>query len=249
MRTVVVTGAASGIGEACYKLLDNSSDFTPVGVDAMASPRTDVVLNLASETEIDEAADIIAQRYKCVAGLVNCAGVQIKRPVSELTYENWIESLSVNAVAPFVLLSKLLPLFDDGGSVVNIGSVHATATTTGMAAYSASKGAMASASRAAAIELAKFGIRVNCVSPGAVDTSMLMENVMNSGLVGDEPLRTLEETVPLCRIGSPVEVAQLVLFLLSEKSRYITGGEFHIDGGVLAVLASEVSRHRLVDSA
>jgi NAD(P)-dependent dehydrogenase (short-subunit alcohol dehydrogenase family) len=249
MQTVVVTGAASGIGEACYNVLSNSSDFAPFGLDVKASPRTDLVMNLASHAEIDEAAGIIGQRFKHIAGLVNCAGVQIKKPLSELTHENWLESLSVNAVAPFFLLGKLLPLFEGGGSVVNIGSVHATATTKGMAAYSASKGALASASRAAAIELAKFGVRVNCVSPGAVDTLMLTENLMKSGLGGDEPLRMLEESIPLCRVGSPVEVAQLVLFLLTEESRYITGGEFPVDGGVLAVLASEASRHRPVDSA
>ena len=109
-----------------------------------------------------------------------------------------------------------------------------------MAAYAASKGALASGTRAAALDLASLGIRVNCVSPGAVRTKMLMANILGSGRTGDEdPLKQLEDSIPVGRIAAPEEIADLVVFLLSDKARYFTGGEFLADGGVLATLASE----------
>lgn len=242
MQTIIVTGVAAGIGAACYDALESSLDFTPIGIDVTASTRTDLIVNLALEAELEEAVGIIKQGQERVGGLVNCAGVQIKKPLSELTHEHWLESLTVNAVAPFLLLGKLLPLISHGGSVVNIGSIHSTATVPGMAAYAASKGALASGTRAAALELARLGIRVNCVSPGAVRTKMLMANILGSDWTGDEdPVRQLEDSIPAGRIAAPEEIADLVIFLLSNKARYITGGEFLADGGVVAALASEAS--------
>jgi len=240
MQTVIVTGVASGIGKACYDALENSTEFTPFGIDVVASARTDLALNLALKAELEEAVDIIKRGHDKVGGLVNCAGVQIKKPLGELTHEHWLESFAINAVAPFLLLGKLLPLISHGGSVVNIGSIHSSATIPGMAAYAASKGALASGTRAAALDLASLGIRVNCVSLGAVRTKMLMANILGSGRTGDEdPLQQLEDSIPVGRIAAPEEIADLVVFLLSDKARYITGGEFLADGGVLATLASE----------
>ena len=246
-RSIIITGAASGIGESCYRRLAASSEFTPFGIDVKASSTTDLILNMADETEINEAVGVIQRRIDLISGLVNCAGVQIKKPITDLTQKDWLECILVNAVAPFLFLGKLVEFFELGGSVVNIGSVHSKATTQGMAAYSASKGALAAGTRAAALEVAKLGIRVNCISPGAVHTDMLLDNILNSDPIGlGDPLQMLGEAIPLGRIGLPAEVAELVVFLLSDKSQYITGQEFFIDGGVVGALASETPRGRSV---
>ena len=148
------------------------------------------------------------------------------------------------------LLSLVLPLYNEEetlpllrerrGAVVNVASVHAIATSAGLAAYAASKGAVVALTRAAALELAPEGIRVNAVLPGAIDTQMLRDGLSRGGPDIDAGMAALAERTPLGRIGRPQDVAEAVLFLAdASRSSFITGQTLVVDGGATARLSTE----------
>jgi NAD(P)-dependent dehydrogenase (short-subunit alcohol dehydrogenase family) len=160
--------------------------------------------------------------------LVNNAAVQIVKPVSEITPEDWDITLDTNLLAPFWLVQRFLPMLRKAkGSVVNISSIHATLTKKEFTAYSTSKGALVSLTRALALELAP-DVRVNAVLPAATDTLMLRE-----GFKEDlEGLYRLGEFHPLGRIAQPEEIAHVVLFLAGPQSGFMTGNAINVDGGI-----------------
>ena len=237
---VVITGVASGIGAQCYKLLSSTETFEPFGIDLAKSDFTDLRIDLGEEAELKRAAAVLRERFDDVAGLVNCAALHRKKKLEELSFQTWVEILRVNTVAPFYLLGLIQEQIREGGAVVNISSVHSHSTTEGMAAYAASKGAMISATKAAALELAERNITVNCISPGAVNTPMLQAGLRISSLSEeDQSISALAQNIPLKCVAEPSQIAKAVEFLLSSSELGITGTELVIDGGVLASLASE----------
>ena len=172
-----------------------------------------------------------------VDALVNNAAVQLYRPLFDTTIEEWDELHRVNLRAAWLCTQAVHEqLISSSGAVVNIASVHAVATSRSIGAYAASKGGLAAFTRAAAIELAEDGVRVNAVLPGAIDTPALRAGFARRA---DAEARLVGRT-PLRRIGSPEDVAALVSFLLDgELSGFITGTAIPVDGGVLASLSSE----------
>lgn len=174
-------------------------------------------------------------------GLVNNAAVQPCKSIEETKLEDWNRALEVNLGGAFLATKHLVPLLGGhGGAIVNVSSVHAIATSPGMAAYAASKGGLSAFTRAAAVELADHGIRVNAILPGAIDTAMLDAGLTRHVGQPSEHKRLLAGRTPLSRIADPVDVASAIEFLLDhDKSSYITGQSITIDGGVLARLSSE----------
>lgn len=241
-RIAVITGAAGGIGSATA-LAFKAAGWTTVGLDR--NRPTDcgldryIELNLGSRTVASELADLLAEMPQ-IDALINNAAMQITKPLAETTAEEWHDILHVNVVAAALLLRASTPHMKPGSAVINIGSVHSIATSPGMAAYVASKGAVTALTRAAALELAPLGIRVNCVLPGAVDTPMLRH-----GLAREEgdvlpAMDALAAKTPLGRIGRPEDIAEAVLFLAdSKRSSFITGQSLVVDGGATARLATE----------
>jgi len=169
--------------------------------------------------------------------LVNNAALQLYRPLSETDVADWDELHRVNVRAPWICVKALLPqLAARKGAVVNVASVHAVATSLSIGAYATTKGGLLAFTRAAALELAEHGVRVNAVVPGAIDTPALREGFARRA---DAEARLISQT-PLGRIGSPRDVSALIAFLLdSEQSGFITGASIPVDGGVLAKLSSE----------
>ena len=232
-RVAVVTGSGAGIGEATADLLEERG-WNVVGVARRPTGKDrDLLLDVSDHEEVLEQLG----RLERVDALVNNAAIQMFKGTDELTVEDWDQVLAVNLRGPFVCLKAVREqLIASGGAVVNVSSVHASATSASTAAYAASKGGLVAFTRAAALELGPLGVRVNVLSPGAVATKAL-----DAGLErGDGAEENLVARTPLGRIGQPREIAEAVSFLVDpEKAGFITGQELVVDGGALALLGTE----------
>ena len=185
-----------------------------------------------------EALSRFAARTRDFAGerplrcLVNNAAVQYLAPLQDLEVSAVIETLNVNLIAPFLLAKEFLPeLAAGGGSIVNIGSVHAQATKPAFAAYATSKAGLHGLTRALAVDLGPR-VRVNTLAPAATATKMLMAGFADN----EEAFAALEKVHPLRRIAEPAEIAHLAVFLASDQAAFLTGSTLFADGGVLSRL-------------
>lgn len=241
----LVTGTARGIGAAtAQRFVDEG--WTVIGVDRDVRP--DPVSDHALEADLSDPAAVaritenVLDRGGNLDVLVNNAGIHLSRPLETTDLDDWSEVLDTNLTAAFLLTRNLSDLLarDGGGAVVNVASVHASATTENVAAYAASKGGLTAFTRAAALDLASEGIRVNAVLPGAVDTPMLEAGLeRGDGDIGQARADLAEQT-PLGRVGEPHEIAESVYFLADgDRSSFITGQTLTVDGGALARLSTE----------
>jgi glucose 1-dehydrogenase len=233
VRTAVVTGALGGIGTAVCDHLQELG-WNVIGTDRFASDRPGAIqLDMSDSAAIGRVLGAIPH----VDGLVNNAAIQLFRSLVETDTEEWDEVHRVNMRAPWLCVKALhRQLAASQGAVVNIASVHAAATSLSIGAYATMKGGLTAFTRAAALEFAEDGVRVNSVLPGAIDTPALRAGLdrrvdAEQGLIARTPLH---------RIGSPREVASVVAFLLDgDCSGFVTGAAIPVDGGVLARLSSE----------
>lgn len=229
---VVVTGASGGIGTACVEEF-KAHGASVFGVDIEEESVADehLAVDLASPDCGVEVSDWLSDHEVDV--LVNNAAYAEYVAAIETDVSTWNRTIAVNLRAPFLLATALHPkLQASAGSVVNIASIHAVATSSGVAAYAASKGGLVSLTRALALEWAPE-VRVNAVLPGAVDTEMLSAGMHRSAGSLDE----LGERHPLGRVAEPAEVAQAVVFLAG--STFMTGSALTVDGGATARLSTE----------
>lgn len=249
-RSVVITGASSGMGRAEALALSRNGAkvwVTDIAtgpgealvqkIESTGAPARFVPLDVTDPQAWASLAARIEEEDGRLDGLVNNAGTSHRFGIVDTTVEDWQRVIDINLSAVFYGMKLLAPLLQRSGSasVVNVSS------TTGMtgyfaAAYSASKWAVRGLSKVGALEFAASGIRVNSIHPGLVDTPLLRSG---SDTFVDESLRS----VPVGRVAQPEEIADAVLFLLSDKARYITGTELVIDGG----LTSGGLYHRILD--
>jgi NAD(P)-dependent dehydrogenase (short-subunit alcohol dehydrogenase family) len=238
----VITGSAGGIGMGLTRVFRDAGWFT-VGVDrgrpqGCSSDRF-VEADLASLDAPGRVLAAIADQEH-VTALVNNAAVQVAKSLADTTPEDWQATLDVNVRAAALLTQALVPRMVPGAAIVNIASVHAVATSPGLAAYATSKGAVVALTRACALELAPRRIRVNAVLPGAVNTTMLLEGLDRDPAGRAAGLVSLVARTPLGRIGTALDIAEAVLFLAdSARSGFVTGQTLVVDGGVSARLSSE----------
>ncbi|MGB3492894.1 MAG: SDR family oxidoreductase [Elainellaceae cyanobacterium] len=247
-RVVVITGVAGGIGHATA-LCFQRQGWAVVGLDRQSTPDIDGVdrylkVDLADADAIQEAIAQLQQTYPNVHALINNAAYQVCKPALEMTLAEWDLVMAVNVRAAFFLAQGLHPALTAAhGSIVNVSSVHAIATSANIAAYATSKGALLAMTRALAIEFAADQIRVNAVLPGAVDTSMLRDGLQRGHLTGDrvdELLSDLGDKTVMGRVGQPQEIAESILFLAdNQRSAFMTGQHLVIDGGAIARLSTE----------
>ena len=245
-RVAVVTGVAGGIGRACAVAFVEAG-WDVVGIGRGERPEGAVGsyerIDLGLRTATERFRELFARLGRLDA-LVNNAALQIAKQLTATTDEDWAAVLATNAAAPFVAIREATPyLVASRGSIVNVASVHAVATSVGLAAYASSKGALMALTRSVAMELGPQGVRVNAVLPGAVDTKMLRGDMVDRGTSREgvtDPLADIAARTPLGRIGRPEEIASVVLFLAdNDRSSFVTGQGWIVDGGVTARLASE----------
>ncbi|WAL58975.1 SDR family NAD(P)-dependent oxidoreductase [Thermocoleostomius sinensis] len=247
-KIVLITGVAGGIGYATAQHFKQNG-WVVVGVDRQDTsslPDIDcrIQVDIAEPQAIQKVVLQLRQEFDNLHCLVNNAAVQICKPSLEMTVAEWDEIMAVNVRSCFFLAQATYPLLKPvAGSVVNVSSVHAVATSANIAAYATSKGALLAMTRALAIEFASANIRVNAILPGAVDTSMLRSGLQRGHLSGDyvdELLTDLGKKTVIGRVGNPREIAEAIWFLANNTcSSFMTGQSLIVDGGATARLSTE----------
>ena len=247
-RVVAITGVAGGIGRGTARVFYEAG-WVVVGIDRKkADDLPDVHRFIHADISDDEAPhhifETIASKEGRLDALVNNAACQICKPILETTAEEWDKVFTCNARSVFLSVKQAYPLLKkSGGAIVNVSSVHAVATSCGIAAYAASKGALLALTRAMALEFGPESVRVNAVLPGAVDTPMLHAGLSRGHVQGDSVaklVRGLGKKHVMGRVGQPREIGQTILFLAdSERSSFMTGQALIVDGGATARLSTE----------
>ena len=250
-KAVVVTGAGGGLGRAiCLELAsagarglllvgrngalleECAAAVRAVGADARAHP--------ADVSSSDEVQGYVAAAVGAFGGidvLVNNAGIEgVVADLVDYPEDEFERVMAINARGTFLGLKYVLPqmIARRAGSVINMGSIASRRGLPGTSAYNASKHAMLGLSRAAASEVARHGVRVNCLCVGVVDTRMLRSLAEQFG--PDDPegtMEAIERFTPSLRLGTPEEVAAVVRFLASDASSYVNGGNWEVDGAGL----------------
>lgn len=245
-KKVVITGACGGIGRGAADAFKQAGWYV-IGVDKAAAP---------SDLGIDEfvQADLAAERgvknireqlghIEHLDALVNNAALQVDQPLVETTDDEWTAVMNTNVRSAFQMIREFHSALSSArGSVVNVSSVHAVATSMNVAVYAISKGALVALTRSAALELAAEGIRCNAVLPGAVMTPMLKSGLSRrkhpDGPSGN--FDALVERTPLGFVATPAQIAPTILHLADAKlSPYTTGQMMIVDGGATIRLGTE----------
>lgn len=247
-KVAVITGAASGLGAesarrlaregAALVLSDLAADAGEALAEAIAGTGAEAVFvthDVADEAQWAAVVKTAVDRFGRVDVLVNSAGVGAGEPLMEMTLESWRRILSINLDGTFLGMRAVAPVMAQGGggSIINLSSILGKVGQPGAAAYCASKGGVLMLSKAAALEWAPAGIRVNSVHPGYIDTPMVSGAIQRSEN-GNELRDLLISRHALGRLGVPREIADGIVFLASDESSFMTGSELVIDGGYTA---------------
>ncbi len=240
--TVVITGASRGIGKAAAQafarqgyrtalICRNSAGEMQRLAHQLREQGTDAecyLCDVSSFAQVKAVSEQILQRFGRVDVLVNNAGISQIRLFSDITEEDWDRMFDVNVKGIFNFCRHLLPqmISRKSGKIINISSMWGIQGASCEVHYSASKAAVIGFTKALAQEVGPSGITVNCVAPGVIDTDM------NAGLDAED-LKRLADEIPLERIGTPRNVADMIMFLASEKAEYITGQVFSVNGGMV----------------
>ena len=239
-QTVIVTGGASGIGKATIFLLAREGARVFVGDVDEAGGRAAVAegaaerlaieylpIDLTDAPSIEGFAAAVHQRVERVDGLVNGAGWDQIQPFLENPPEMWDRLIAINLMGAVRLTRDVLPpmVAAHAGKIVNISSDAGRVGSMGETVYAAAKGGLIAFTKSLARELARYQINVNCVCPGPTDTPLFQRQP-------ERMKEALTRAIPFRRIAQPIEIAQAVMFFLSERSDYITGQVLSVSGGL-----------------
>ena len=225
MSVAVVTGAGRGIGRAIARRLE-ADGHKVVGVDKQAGEGVDEICDVSDAAAVKEAAERIGP----VSVLVNNAGIWLFSSLLDMPPDDALKVLQVNLLGAVYCSQAFVPgmAANGGGAIVNISSVAAATRSPGVGMYPASKAAVEALTRQMAMEFGPMAIRVNAVGPGLIVTEGTAHNY--EGGRGEERA----QGVPIRRTGRPDDIADVVGFLVSDQSRYVTGQVIYVDGGVTA---------------
>lgn len=247
-KVAIITGGAQGIGRATTLALARDGAAVLVA-DRDESAAHDLVAGIRSWgghaaaciADVSLEADAARIAADCVGTfggidiLVNNAGIQRPGNVESTPLELWNATIGVNLTGVYLVSRFVIPEMRRRGSgaIVNVASLHGLLTEPGWSAYAASKGGVVSLSRAMALDYAAEGIRVNCVCPGAIDTSLLRSTAsLEDAQHPEAVLKRWAAEQPIGRLGTPEEVAALILFLVGPQASFITGSVYSVDGGL-----------------
>lgn len=244
-KRIVITGASSGIGRCCSVacsrmgarviLFGRDQARLSETLQGMVNPENHVVnaIDLLAYTDITKKVNEIVHNSGRIDGLINCAGISTTLPVNAVSPEKMIFFFQTNVAGPLNLTRHIVRsanFSEKGGSVIFISSIMSVAGESGKTLYSMTKGALVAAAKSMAIELSKRKIRVNCISPGVIETPMSQNAIYSKD---EESLNRIKNLHPL-GLGKPEDVANACIFLLSDASSWITGTNMIVDGGYLA---------------
>ena len=248
-KTAIVTGGALGIGKATAERL--AGEGTQVAVtdlkdDEGASVVTDIEavggtarywhMDVSDEDEVKRVFDEVADAFGGIDVLVNNAGISgPDKPTHELTEAEWDEVMAVNEKGVFFCTKHAIPYMREAGSgsIINLSSIYGIISAPDIPPYHASKGAVRLMTKTDALEYAENDIRVNSVHPGFIWTPLVEEYLSDQGDVA-EGREQLDELHPLGHVGAPKDIADGILYLASDESKFVTGSELVIDGGYTA---------------
>lgn len=246
-KVALVTGAKQGMGKAHALALASVGAkvvITDIDLEECQQVVAEVEKNggeavafkmdVSNKAEVDKVFDGIIEKFGRLDILVNNAGIMFSKPALEMTEEEWDTVINTNLKGEFLCAQRAAKEMakNKWGRIINISSIASGQVGIGFmsaAHYTASKGGIIGMSETLAIELAPFGINVNVIAPGAIDTPMVRDAQLPK-----EAMDALLARIPLKRIGKSEEVSGLVVFLASEEASYITGATFYVDGGWLA---------------
>ena len=239
-KKVFITGSTGGIGKSiCDKFLDNN--FTLL-LTSSSSDKLERLkkkygenhfyykVDLSNEDNLQKCLDNVSKEHKGISVVVNNAGITHDGLIMRMNYEQWSKVIQTNLSSNYQIIKTLLPnmLSNKYGKIIGISSIVGSTGNPGQANYVASKSGLSGLYKSIALEVARRNINVNLVSPGFISTSMtekLNDNQKNDYL----------SKIPMMRFGNPKDVANLVFFLSTDDASYITGQNFHINGGMLMV--------------
>ncbi|AEF54429.1 glucose 1-dehydrogenase [Marinomonas posidonica] len=237
-KTALITGGNSGIGFAtAQKFQALGAQVVITGRDAEALDKASSELGvqsiLADQAKMDDLNRLAVQAEVLLGKLdilfIN-AGITVFAPVEQTEEAIFDKMMNINFKGAFFTLQKLLPLLNDGASVIQLSSINAYTGMPNTAVYAASKAAMNAVTRTAATELAPRRIRINSVNPGPVNTPIFGKLGMSNEVLNELSTR-MQNRIPLKRFGEAEDIANLVAFLASDEASFITGSEYNIDGG------------------
>lgn len=245
-KVAVISGAARGQGEAEARLfasegarvvLGDMLDDRGMEVTAEIGDAARYVhLDVRDEASWDTAIATAEAAFGPVSVLVNNAGIFRFSALADTSVDQFREIVEVNQVGTFLGMKAVVPSMTraGGGSIVNISSTNGLGGFPNTVSYTATKWAVRGMTKTVAMELGPLGIRVNSIHPGGIDTDMIRPSGGVEGLPSADELNSRFGDLPLRRVGQPIEIARLALFLASDEASYSTGSEFVADGGMLA---------------
>jgi 3(or 17)beta-hydroxysteroid dehydrogenase len=248
-KVALISGGASGIGAETARLVvreggkaviaDRDADKGRALAEELGVAASFVALDVTDEAAWQKAVAAAVETYGGLHGLLNAAGVGVRNTIEDCSLEDYRRVNDINSLGTFLGCKTAIPAMKraGGGSIVNISSVLGLRGASAAVAYCASKGAVRSLTKNVALYCAqmKYNIRCNSVHPGYIDTPMIAPRLEQTSGSGNRSGRELlEELHPLGRLGRAVEVANMILFLLSDESTFSTGSEFVCDGGLTA---------------
>ncbi|WP_047154689.1 SDR family oxidoreductase [Aneurinibacillus tyrosinisolvens] len=245
-KTAIVTGAGSGMGKAIAQLFtqqganvvfaDLNLAAAQAAVDSYQPEQANAVqVNVSIDSQVETLIQDTLKTFDQLDIVVNCAGVpQVFTPIEELSLEQWNQIMDVNLKSIFLTSKYAVPVMkkQQRGAIVNIASIAGVRARPGLNAYCASKGAAIMLTKALALELAPYKIRVNAINPGPAETPMLGQFLKGDGAQKeDDKKKIFLDSVPLGSLIQPDDIAQAALYLASDLAKIVTGEILNVDGG------------------